>query len=72
MTKEVKGFDACFKEALEKNGIDQAKIKSNQQLMMMCIDLYYMGQLDGVTKLSNALKEKTNVAVPPVCAPALS
>ena len=71
MTKEVKGFDACFSQAIQKNRLDANVIKANQELMMLCIDLYYMGQMDGVAKLYNTYEEKSNVAVPPVSTPAV-
>lgn len=64
-------FQSAFAKAALEHGIDADKIRADEKMMMLCIDLYYNGGLDGIHRFSMTLKEKQNVAVPPVPAAAV-
>jgi len=67
-------FDEVLKTCIEKSKCDEQFIRGNHNLMMLCLDLYFMGQSHGMQSLNEAIlkREKQNVAVPPVPAPAVS
>ena len=65
-------FQVALAKAALTNGLDVNKVKADEKMMLMLIDMYYQGGLDGIHKYSEALKEKTNVAVPTIPAPAVS
>lgn len=58
-------FDEVLKTCIEKSGCDEQFIRGNHSLMMLCLDLYFMGQSHGMENLNNAIlkREKENVAL---------
>lgn len=65
------GFQVALAKAALTNGVDVSKVKADEKMMLMLIDMYYQGGLDGIHKYSMALKEKQNVAFSPVPAPSV-
>lgn len=65
-------FQVALSKAALSHGLDISKVKADEKMMLMLIDMYYQGGLDGIHKYSEVLKEKTNVAVPTIPAPAVS
>ena len=59
-------FQVALAKAALTNGIDVSKVKADEKMMLLLIDMYYQGGLDGIHRFSMTLKEKQNVAVPPV------
>ncbi len=64
-------FQVALAKAALTNGIDVSKVKADEKMMLLLIDMYYQGGLDGIHRFSMTLKEKQNVAVPPVPAAAV-
>lgn len=64
-------FQVALAKAALTNGVDVSKVKADEKMMLMLIDMYYQGGLDGIHRFSMTLKEKQNVAVPPVPAAAV-
>jgi hypothetical protein len=65
-------FQSAFAKAALEHGIDADKIRADEKMMMLCIDLYYNGGLDGIHRFNKSLEEKKNVAVSPIPASTLS
>ena len=64
-------FQSALAKAALTHGIDVSKIKADEKMMLLLIDMYYQGGLDGIHRFSMTLKEKQNVAVPPVSTPSV-
>lgn len=64
-------FQVALAKAALSHGIDVSKVKADEKMMLLLIDMYYQGGLDGIHRFSMTLKEKQNVAVPPVSTPAV-
>ena len=64
-------FQVALAKAALSHGIDVSKVKADEKMMLMLIDMYYQGGLDGIHRFSMTLKEKENVAVSPVPAPSV-
>lgn len=61
-------FQTALVKAARENGVDVDKLRADHNMMMICIDLYYSGGLDGIHRFNKTMEEKKheNVAVPPV------
>ena len=59
MNKETE-FQNALSKAMLDNKIDPTKLQSDEKMMLLCMDIYYMGCLNGIERLSNKLKEKTS------------
>jgi len=59
-------FQTALVKAAITHGIDLDKLRADEKMMLLCIDLYYNGGLDGIHRFNKSLKEKQNVAVPTV------
>ena len=67
-------FQAALVKAALTHGIDVDKLRADEKMMLLCIDLYYNGGLDGIHRLNKTMMEKKheNVAFPTVPTPAVS
>lgn len=67
-------FQAALAKAALTHGIDVDKLRADEKMMLLCIDLYYNGGLDGIHRLSKTMKEKANenVAFPTLSTPTVS
>lgn len=61
-------FQTALVKSAREHGIDIDKLRADEKMMLLCIDLYYNGGLDGIHRFNKTMEEKKyeNLAVPPV------
>lgn len=61
-------FQTALVKSAREHGIDIGKLRADEKMMLLCIDLYYNGGLDGIHRFNKTMEEKKyeNLAVPPV------